>query len=100
MSFNILFSTCSFAVVRARHYGATLTALRFHAVLACVLVVQTLTFYTVRPDWRAVNNGLRSLTPLERVVHSDLTMLTIYIAALILWIVWSSKRKAVRPEEK
>lgn len=100
MSFNVVFSTCSFAVARARHYSDTLTALRFHAVLACVLVGQTLTFYLVRPDWLAVNNGLRSLTLLERAANSDLTICAIYIVALALWTVRSIKRNVMRPDER
>lgn len=93
MSFNVLFAMCTFAVSRARHYNDTLTALRFHIILACALVVQTLAFYTMRPDWLAVNNGLRSLTPLERVAHSEWTLVTIYIVALALWIVRSIQHK-------
>lgn len=100
VGFSVLFSICSFAVARVLNCGDTLAALRFHAILAGVLVAHTLAFYTVEPNWLLVNSGMRSLALLQRVVHSDWAILIIYLAAFVLWLGRSINSFRRSPDEK
>lgn len=62
------------------------TALRHHALLGVVLAVFTSAYYLARPDWLAVNNGIRRLSPLQSVIYNDWTPWAIYLLFYLLLI--------------
>jgi hypothetical protein len=67
----------------ARHF--TMTAALWHAAaIMSAQQIHSLLFYTVRPDWGAINTGLAELTPLQSIIHSYLSYYGIYAVSLLV----------------
>jgi hypothetical protein len=90
---TFLYSGLAYLPARlTRHFNVAI-AFWHHTALGFVLISFTLAYHLAKPDWLAVNNGLRRLTPFQSVVYNHWAPWSIYLFFYLILILRISKHR-------
>ncbi len=87
MGLSFTYSGLAYLTTRLGRNDDVFEVLRQHVLLGTVLVAHTLAYYTLKPDFLALNNGHIKMSALQSVVYSHWTPLAIYLTFYILLII-------------